>query len=119
MEKRTGTAMTEMWICGGGSRSDLVMQINADILGMPTRRPACNEASGLGAAILGAVGAGLHGDIDLAVSKMAREGRRFNPDPRNAALYDRLFNEVYAPMYPRLKPLYSAIQRITGYPPSV
>jgi sugar (pentulose or hexulose) kinase len=116
MERRTGTPMTEMWICGGGSRSDLLMQINADVLGIATRRSACNEASGLGAAILGAVGAGLHPDIDTAVAAMAREGQRFEPNPANVALYSRLYEQVYAPMYGRLRPLYKAIQRITGYP---
>ena len=48
---------------------------------------------------------------------MTRVGRRFEPDPVAARTYDALFREVYRPLYGRLKPLYRAIRRITGYPP--
>ena len=50
-----------------------------------------------------------------AIGSMTRPGRRFEPDPANRALYDRLYRRVYRRMYSRLSPLYRAIQRITGY----
>ncbi len=117
VEARTGTPVTELTLCGGGSRSDLVMQIAADVFGMPARRARCDEASGLGAAILGAVGAGLHRDLDTAVAAMTGVGRAFEPIPENVQRYDELYRAVYRPLYGRLQPLYRAMRRITGYPP--
>jgi len=117
IEARTGTPITELTLCGGGSRSDLVLQITADVFGMPARRSRCDEASGLGAAILGAVGAGLHPDVGSAVAAMTGAGRVFDPIPDNVARYDQLYRAVYRPLYGRLQPLYKAMRRITGYPP--
>ena len=65
---------------------------------------------GLGAAIVGAVGLGLHPDYPTAVAAMTRLGPTFEPDPRRAALYDRLYRQVYTHMYRRLAPLYRDLQ---------
>jgi len=66
--------------------------------------------------VLGAWGVGLHPDLAAAVAAMTRPGARFEPVPDHAARYDDLYREVYAPLYGRLRPLYRAIRRITGYP---
>lgn len=113
---RTHTPLRELKVCGGGSRSDLVMQIMADVMGMPATRPHVSEASGLGAAILAAVGGGLHRDLPTAVAAMTRSGREFQPISEQVQLYDRLYTEVYAKIYPRLRPLYRSLMDITGYP---
>jgi sugar (pentulose or hexulose) kinase len=47
---------------------------------------------------------------------MTRVSRTFEPDARNAALYDELYGQVYQKMYARLAPLYARIRAITGYP---
>ena len=117
IQARTGRPVTELTLCGGGSRSDLVMQIAADVFDLPARRARCDEASGLGAAILCAVGAGLHPTVEAAVAAMTGPGRVFQPVPADVARYDQLYREVYAPLYGRLQPLYRAMRRITGYPP--
>jgi len=117
IQARTRTPVTELTLCGGGSRSDLVLQIAADVFGLPARRARCDEASGLGAAILGAVGAGLHPTVEAAAAAMTGPGRVFEPIPANVARYDQLYREVYSPLYGRLQPLYRAMRRITGYPP--
>jgi sugar (pentulose or hexulose) kinase len=48
---------------------------------------------------------------------MTRTGAVFEPDPEVVKIYDALYHDVYQPLYPRLKPLYEQIRRITGYPP--
>jgi sugar (pentulose or hexulose) kinase len=116
IEKRSGTAITCLRVSGGGSQSDRVMQVTADVFGLPAERPHTYETSGLGAAIDAAVGLGFYPDFDTAIDNMTRPGRRFEPDPANRALYDQLYQQVYRKMYGRLSPLYQAIQRITGYP---
>jgi sugar (pentulose or hexulose) kinase len=115
-EKRSKVRVAELRVAGGGSQSDQAMQITADIFGLPVARPHVYEASGLGAAIDGAVGLGLHSDFASAVGEMTRVGEAFQPQPEAHRIYDRLFRRVYCKMYRRLKPLYDEIRDITGYP---
>ncbi len=115
-ERRSGVKVTELVVSGGGSQSDAAMQLTADIFGLPAARPHTYETSGLGAAIDAAVGLGLHGTFDAAVTAMTRAGRIFEPDPTAVSLYNDLYRRVYRRMYERLKPLYEEISRITGYP---
>ena len=39
LERRTGTPITELRVSGGGSQSDAVMQLSADVFGLPAIRP--------------------------------------------------------------------------------
>lgn len=116
IEQRSGVAITELRVAGGGSQSDAAMQITADVFNLNVARPHVYEASALGAAIDAAVGLKLHPDFRTAVAAMTRVGREFHPDPGNVRIYDRLYRRVYRQMYDRLKPLYAEIRRITGYP---
>ncbi len=116
IEKKSGVAMRELRVSGGGSQSDAAMQLTADIFNLPTSRPHTYETSGLGAAIDCAVGLGLHRDFDSAVAAMTRVARTFEPIHVNATLYEALYTRVYRHMYERLAPLYTEIQHITGYP---
>ncbi len=114
--RRSSTPITELRISGGGSQSNAAMQLTADIFGLPVARPHIYETSGLGAAMDAAVGLGLHPNFETAVAEMSHQGDTFEPNPETRALYDGLFHRVYKRMYQRLKPLYEAIQEITGYP---
>lgn len=113
---RTGAPLRRLVVCGGGSRSDLVMQIMADVFGMTASRARYDEASGLGAAVVGAVGVGWHPDVATAARAMTSDGQGFEPIPEHVARYDRLFEECYLPLYERLAPIYKSIMDITGYP---
>ncbi|MBN1201545.1 MAG: FGGY-family carbohydrate kinase [Anaerolineae bacterium] len=112
-EQRSGIPITELRVSGGGSQSDTVLQLTADVFGLPTIRPHTVETSGLGAAIDAMVGLGLHPDFDTAIREMTRVGRAFEPDSHTHAIYDQLFHRVYKRMYPRLRPLYQTIRAIT------
>ncbi len=116
-ERRSGVTVTELRVAGGGSQSDVAMQITADIFGLPAARPHLYEASALGAAIDGAVGAGLHPDIATAVAEMTRVGQVFEPNAAARDIYEGLYSRVYRRMYRKLQPLYEEIREITGYPP--
>jgi sugar (pentulose or hexulose) kinase len=115
-EGRSRTEIRELRVAGGGSQSDVAMQITADVFGLPTGRPHVYEASGLGAAIDAAVGLGLHPDFETALGEMTRVGRVFEPSPEVQQIYEDLYRRVYRKMYRKLKGLYGEIQRITGYP---
>ncbi len=118
-EKRTGVSITELRVSGGGSQSDEVMQLTADVFNKPVARMHINETSGLGAAMDAAVGLGMHPDFGAAVREMTHIGRVFEPEAANSELYDALYQRVYKRMYKQLRPLYEAIRDITGYPPKM
>ena len=113
---RSGRRLRRLAVCGGGSQSDLMMQIMADVFGMPACRARYYEASALGAAILATVGLGWHADVPSAAREMTRDGQAFQPHPERTRLYDQLYDDVYQPLYNRLKPVYTRLMDITGYP---
>jgi sugar (pentulose or hexulose) kinase len=112
IEKRTGNKFEKIVISGGGSQSNEIMQISADILGTPVYRSSIFEASSLGAAIASAVGIGIYPNFKVAVSKMVRVGQIFEPNDSNKKLYDQLYNTVFKKMYSSLQPAYVRIKEI-------
>lgn len=116
LEKRSGQAITRLRVSGGGSQSDHIMQITADIFGLTVERPHTFETSGLGAAIAAAVGVGCYADFTSAVSSMTHAGKSFEPQLEHHRVYDALYKNVYRKMYSGLRPTYRAIKSITGYP---
>ncbi|KAA9111290.1 glycerol kinase GlpK [Microbacterium rhizomatis] len=74
----TGTALAELRVDGGGSRDDLMMQFQADILGIPVVRPAVVETTALGAAYAAGLATGVWRDRD-ALRAQWREGARWEP----------------------------------------
>ncbi|TWI72289.1 sugar (pentulose or hexulose) kinase [Desulfobotulus alkaliphilus] len=118
IEKRGKIPIHTLAVSGGASQSDAVCQISADIFNRPMVRGETCETSGLGAALVTAVGLGLHPDVTTALSRMVRVQQRFVPDADNVRLYHRLYTEVYQRMYKALAPLYRKIRDITGYPES-
>lgn len=113
-EKRSKIPITALRVAGGGSQSPGIMQVTADIFGLPVTRPHVYEASGLGAAIDVAVGLDLHPDFETAVSEMTHLGETFEPDDHRHQFYTALFERVYKRMYKRLQPLYNEIREIVS-----
>lgn len=83
----------EIRVTGGGSDSELWLQMAADLLEVPVRRSVSPECGTLGCAMLAGVGCGRFADLDEAAEQMVRSGRLFLPDPaqtgRSAALFRR------------------------------
>jgi xylulokinase len=87
-----GIAVSEIRVDGGGSRSPLWRQIQADITGKPivlTR--VVEDASALGAAILTSYGVGLHKTIDKAIAAMVKVTEKIAPIPENREVYNRIY----------------------------
>lgn len=78
MEKDAGLTLKELRVDGGASKNNLLLQMQADILGVPVVRPQIVETTALGAAYLGGLAAGLWSSTD-AISKLWQEDRRFQP----------------------------------------
>jgi xylulokinase len=108
MERAVGRRLSPVLVSGGGSRSDLMMQIVADVFGRPTCRTMVNDAAGLGAAICAAVGHGIYPDWDQATAAMVTVGDEFTPDARAARAYQKI-NEVYAGLTTFTDPLFRSM----------
>lgn len=87
-----GIAVERVRSLGGAARSDLWLQIKADMLGLPVERPACPDAASLGAAMLAAVGTGQFASVTEAAAAWYRPQMTFEPDPKQWDIYE----EVYA-----------------------
>jgi len=80
-----GSGVTELRVDGGACVNDLLMQFQADLLGIPVVRPKVIETTALGAAYLAGLSAGVWADLDQLASHWQVE-RRFLPTmPRDRA----------------------------------
>jgi glycerol kinase len=77
MENDLGSRMPELRVDGGAAVMDLLCQFQADLLGIPVRRPRNAETTALGAAFLAGLGAGIWHDADL--KGLWKLGREFEP----------------------------------------
>jgi sugar (pentulose or hexulose) kinase len=83
-------------VTGGLAGSGLLNQIKADITGTVALEPVCTAGELLGLAIIGACSLGKYATFAEAASALVRIEKRYEPDIKNAALYDRLFAEYKA-----------------------
>ncbi|MEQ8967825.1 MAG: FGGY-family carbohydrate kinase [Azospirillaceae bacterium] len=88
-------------VAGGATRSDLWLQIHADVSNVPLSLTRVADAPALGSAILAAVGAGLYDDIRTASAEMVEVVRTIEPGAGRHAAY-RPFYEAYKKTYPAL-----------------
>ena len=89
MAHDSGLALAELRVDGGATASNLLMQMQADLLGAPVVRPKVTETTALGAAYLAGLATGFWRDEDEIVSLWARE-RVFDPHVSRDEAYSRL-----------------------------
>src|SRR5205807_9135631 len=77
MERDSGRKLRELRVDGGAAVMDVLCQLQADLLGIPVRRPRQTETTALGAAFLAGLGAGVWSDADLA--QLWKLDREFEP----------------------------------------
>lgn len=94
-----GVAVQELVACGGlAERNFLLMQIYADVTGRPIRQGGSGMASALGAAMFGAVAAGVanggYSTISDAAERMVNfTSTTFYPMPEHQAIYNQLYSQ--------------------------
>ncbi len=116
IEKKSKKRLEKIMLSGGGSQSDTICQITADMFNRPVYKGTTYEASGLGAAISCMVGLGIYKSYEEAVKGMVHYSKEFLPNNANAGVYSELYNRVYTKIYSKLRSLYKEIQDITKYP---
>lgn len=113
MEHRSKQKIRTLYVAGGGSQSDEICQITADMFGLPVKRIQTHEASGLGSSIAGFVAIHEFKDYQEAIQAMVHESRTFVPDMKVHRKYEDLYEQVYSRIYTRLLPLYKRIKILT------
>jgi L-ribulokinase len=95
-----GVAVKEVVNCGGISdKSDLVMQIYADVCDRPMKVSRSSQTCALGSAIFAAVVGGAYETVEQAQAKMTGfKDRIYNPDPAAAKTYAKLF-AIYSDLH--------------------
>jgi glycerol kinase len=77
MQRDASTRLETLRVDGGASGNDLLLQIQADLLGLPVERPAVLETTALGAAMLAGLSVGLLDETAAAGPR--RPAARFEP----------------------------------------
>jgi len=110
IERRTKTPITCIRLSGGGAQSDQVTQIMADVLNLPVERYEDCEASGRGAAMVGAAAVGWFPSVEAACLAMVGEAQRVEPNQQTAERYSHIYEQTYSRLYPTLKSIFSRIE---------
>lgn len=99
-----GVEIRELRAVGGGAKSDLWLQLKADIMGRKVATVSVNEAGTTGTAILAGIATGVYGSVEEAVERLVKVEKEFYPDERN--------HRIYAEYYQKYKRMYQAVKEI-------
>lgn len=97
-----GTPDDDVRAVGGGARSPLWLQLQADVYGRPIRRTVIDEGPAYGAALLAGVAADAFAGVEEAADRVRLRAEVAEPDPERARRYDELY-ELYTSLYPALR----------------
>jgi xylulokinase len=97
-----GISIREVRLTGGGARSPLWRQIQADVFGRPVALPAIDEGPAFGAALIAGVGSGFYKSIMDAVQCAVQIRDHLEPRPEGV--------EAYQALYPIFKGLYGSLR---------
>lgn len=103
--RESGTPVRQVRAMGGGAKSALWRQIQADIYGAQVVTTNMEEGPAAGAAILAAVGAGCFASVEEACDRLIRVTSVTDPIPSQVERYDQYY-QTYRRLYPALAQLY-------------
>lgn len=91
-----GIEANQLRATGGGARSRLWRQMQADIFAVPVAAMASVQRPAVGAALLAGVATGVFADVVSASATVARLGTVLEPDPERAARYEQIYRTFSA-----------------------
>ena len=97
-----GVKPQRLLACGGGGRSGIWRQMQADVFDCPVCVAQSSEGPALGVAILAGVGTGLYPSVKEACDAMIHVAQEQKPIPANVEAYARKY-QVYRSLYPDMK----------------
>ncbi len=108
--KLSGVEISSIRLGGGGAKSPLWRQIQADVYGQSVEILEADEGAAFGAAILAGVGAGAWNSVDEACEKTIRVAATIEPNVDSVEKLNRNY-EVYKMLYPALRPAMEIITK--------
>ncbi len=106
--KGLGVPIEQVRASGGGARSPLWRQIQADVFGAELVLVNVTEGAAYGAALLAGVGGGAYRSVEEAVAATIKVTDRTAPVPENAKKYEALY-PIYRSLYPALRDTFHAL----------
>lgn len=112
--RELGAAIGSVRLGGGGARSRLWQQIQADVYKHPVELINVDEGAAFGAAILAGVGVGAWKSVDEACRQAIRVAKRLEPNENSAMILDRNY-AAYRLLYNALRPVAEIIaEKVKG-----
>lgn len=102
--RRKGKHISKVVAIGGGAKSDLWLQMQADIFNADVVTLANEQGPGMGAAIIAAVGSGWYPTLADCAKDFVAYTKTYHPIQENVEKYQRIF-ELYQQIYPSTKQL--------------
>lgn len=106
--RELGVPVEEIRASGGGARSQLWRQIQADVFGQPVCSLQAEEGPAYGVALLAAVGAGAYDHIVQACGQCVRVASQTPVNARTSEIYQKRY-ALFRELYPRLKETFAQI----------
>lgn len=101
---KAGIEIDTLRAVGGGAKSDLWLQIKADIMQRKIERLNIDEAGTLGTAIMAGTATGAFSSLEEAAKQLIRVRKEFYPNPKN--------KERYMENYRRYKKVYESVRKV-------
>lgn len=114
IESIVGKRIAEITAIGGATQSPFWLQLKADVTGRSVRVPHVPEAVAVGAALLAGCGVGLFANERQAAASVNAFQEVRKPDEKEAAAYERWYEEVYKSLYASLRDSHHRIQQAFG-----
>ena len=103
-------SLQAIYAIGGGAQNRLLMRIKATVLNQAITIIGVEEATSLGAAILGGIGAGVYADVPSALAELSYAESTVEPAPNEVSFYEAAFRRVYSRLYPSLRGVHHEIE---------
>lgn len=101
-----GIPIHKLKCIGGAAKSDVYLQLKADILGKPVMKQTVEEAGCMGAALLAGMGVGVISDVKEALPRFVKSEKTFIPDVNR--------HQQYLASYEKYKCVYELSQKLYG-----
>jgi sugar (pentulose or hexulose) kinase len=105
---QAGVHVNEVRASGGGAKSDVWLQMHADVANTPVTITSSEDAAIVGCAVAASVCLGLYPDLETAAGKMVHPVRTFDPDPARHEAYGPAYT-LYRELYPAVRPIFRRV----------
>lgn len=100
--EKSGFSVENIFAAGGMSQNDTILQLKANVLGIPVHKLKNSQTGTLGTVILGGIAMGIYDDFNEAIKVLVHTEKVFYPDTKQ--------NNIYVSQYEKYKNLYDNIK---------